>query len=147
MAADCVLCSAGLGPKLAESACWSLVLNRNQNLLGKCFWVLRRHLESVAELTADEWADLHVQLARTTAALAMCFQPDHFNYCFLQNQDRHVHLHIIPRYASARHFAGIQFDDADYPDHYSVTGAAVQLSEEVNAVLAEAVRGALKLRT
>jgi hypothetical protein len=39
-------------------------------------------------------------------------------YAFLQNQDRPVHLHVIPRYASARMFARRQFEDPDYPDHY-----------------------------
>ena len=51
------------------------------------------------------------------------FAPDHFNYAFLQNQDRHVHLHVIPRYQSPRWLAGTEFKDADYPDHYRVPGA------------------------
>jgi diadenosine tetraphosphate (Ap4A) HIT family hydrolase len=37
---------------------------------------------------------------RTTERLRRAFAPDHFNYAFLQNQDRHVHQHVIPRYAA-----------------------------------------------
>jgi len=136
----CPLCDPHLGPVLAESAGWRLVLNRNQNLLGKCFLVLRRHLEAVPELSPAEWAGLHRELARTTAALTLAFQPDHFNYAFLQNQDRHIHLHLIPRYAGARRFAGMLFTDPDYPGHYAVPAPVRTLSPDQAAALAGRLR-------
>ncbi|MDQ3548041.1 MAG: HIT family protein [Chloroflexota bacterium] len=116
---DCVLCSPGLAPIVGESRHWRLLLNRNQCLLGKCMLVLRRHEEQVAGITADEWAELHEQIRRATAMLVAAFDPEHFNYAFLQNQDRHVHLHIIPRYAAPRKFSGSTFSDLDYPNHYT----------------------------
>lgn len=61
--------------------------------------VLRRHAERITDLTPDEWTELQGEIQRATQALTLTFQPDHFNYMFLQNQDRHVHLHIVPRYA------------------------------------------------
>jgi diadenosine tetraphosphate (Ap4A) HIT family hydrolase len=33
---------------------------------------------------------------------------------FLMNLDRHVHLHVVPRYRTARTYAGEVFDDPDY---------------------------------
>src|SRR5438067_6610515 len=104
---ECVLCSPELGPVLAESEHWRLILNRNQNFLGKCMLVLRRHMERVPELTLEEWTDLHAELRRTHGALVAAFQPDHFNYAFMQNQDRHVHCHVVPRYTGPRRFASI----------------------------------------
>lgn len=115
----CVLCSPDLAPLIVESSHWRLILNRNQCRIGACMLVLRRHQERVTALTSDEWTDLYEQIRRTTAMLAAAFQPDHFNYAFLQNQDRHVHLHVIPRYAGPRDFAGLVFSDTDYPDHYT----------------------------
>lgn len=114
---DCVLCSPELAPVIDVSRHWRLVLNRNQCLIGKCMLVLLRHEERVVAITTDEWADLREQMCRTSAMLTSAFRPDHFNYVFLQNQDRHVHLHIIPRYAGSREYAGLTFSDADYPDH------------------------------
>jgi len=52
--------------------------------------------------------------------VAQTFRPDHVNYAFLQNQDRHVHVHVIPRYATCRNVAGEDFVDRAYPDHYAV---------------------------
>lgn len=94
--AVCGLCAPSLGPIVMESTSWKLIVNLNQNLLGKCFLTLNRHAESVSDLSETEWIDLHRQLKRTTKALTEAFAPAHFNYAFLQNQDKHVHFHVIP---------------------------------------------------
>ena len=145
MIADCSLCQPDLAPILMISTSmistsWRLVLNHNQNLLGKCFLSLNRHLEPVTELTADEWMDLHLQLQRVTHALKAAFNPDHFNYAFLQNQDRHIHMHLIPRYADQCIFAGEIFDDPDYPSHYAVPSPARHLTTEQLSALASYLR-------
>ena len=125
---------------LAESGHWQVRLNLNQNLLGKLIIVLKRHEEQVAQLSVGEWTELHDQLGRMTRWLQLAFQPDHFNYAFLQNQDRHVHLHVIPRYASAREVAGMRFDDPDYPGHYAVPAPERRVSQPVLETLARQLR-------
>ncbi len=132
----CNLCRPDLAPLIARTPAWQLVLNHNQNLLGKCFLALARHEERVPRLTAPEWADLHQLLIVATEALQNAFRPDHFNYAFLQNQDRHIHMHIIPRYAQPRTFAGLVFDDPDYPNHYAVPAPQRHLPPDVLAMLA-----------
>lgn len=127
---DCVLCSDELGPVLAGGTFWRVVLNRNQNLIGKCMLVTRRHVEAVDQLTAAEWEELGDQLGRAAAALRKVTQPDHFHYAFLQNRDRHVHLHIIPRYAAPRRVAGLHVDDPDYPGHYAVPAPERRLTRD-----------------
>ena len=116
---DCALCRPVLlTPIVRESAHWRTAINRNQNLLGRLLIALRRHEESVADLTPDEWSELRDELRWARGRLSGAFGPDHFNYAFLQNQDRHVHLHVIPRYAGPRTLAGREFADPDWPDHY-----------------------------
>jgi diadenosine tetraphosphate (Ap4A) HIT family hydrolase len=66
-----------------------------------------------------------------TARLRAAFKADHFNYTFLQNQDRHVHLHIIPRYAKPREVGGLRFEDPDHPDHYVVPSPERRVSGAV----------------
>jgi hypothetical protein len=54
VAGECPLCRPQLlTPIVRESAHWRIAINRNQNLLGKLFVALRRHEESVAELTPE----------------------------------------------------------------------------------------------
>ncbi|MDX1664150.1 MAG: hypothetical protein R3272_10165 [Candidatus Promineifilaceae bacterium] len=137
---QCTLCDPARAPIIGESLSWQLVLSRNQNLLGNCFLVLRRHLEAVPQRTGCEWRELHEQMAPATEMLARAFEPDHFNYAFLQNLDRHVHLHVIPRYAAPRTFAGLTFEDRDYRAHYTVPAPAHHLTSEKYAALAVRLR-------
>jgi diadenosine tetraphosphate (Ap4A) HIT family hydrolase len=141
---DCVLCADDLSPILAASAAWLMVLNRNQNLVGKSMLVVRRHVEAVDQLTAAEWDDLRIQLQRIIAALRQIAKPDHFNNVFLQNQDRHVHLHVIPRYAEPRLVMGLLADDPDYPDHYAVPVPNRPLRPGQTEQLADLLRAALQ---
>jgi diadenosine tetraphosphate (Ap4A) HIT family hydrolase len=136
--AACTICS-GLQGILWESESWRVVLNRNQNLLGKTMLVLRRHVERVPELTPAEWSDLLNQLREVTDRLARAFTPDHLNYAFLQNVDRHVHLHVIPRYLGTREFAGLIWDDPEYPDRYRAPAAERRLDPAQPDAIARAL--------
>ncbi len=140
MTDDCPLCSPDLAPILLEGEYWQLVLNLNQNLLGRTFLALRRHIEQVVDLSQEEWHELQSHLQLKTIALKSLFSPDHFNYSFLQNQIRHVHMHIIPRYAGEREFLGVSFIDPDYPSHFSVPTPVNRLSSDVFDNLADRIR-------
>src|SRR5437762_13631872 len=138
----CALCAPELEtPVLRDSRYWRTALNRNQNLLGKTIVVLRRHEEAVAALSEDEWAELYGELAWVTERLRLAFAPDHFNYAFLQNEDRHAHLHVIPRYAGAREIDGFVFEDSAYPDHYQ-PGEERRLEREQLHTIAAALASA-----
>lgn len=137
MSAGCALCD-GLEHVVERGALWTLALNRNQNLLGKCMLVLNRHAESVAALTPEEWADLRPWTSRATAALDRLFAPDLYNLAFLMNQDAHVHLHIVPRYIAPREWGGETYDD---PHYGALFGTEQRLaSEETVRLLAEELR-------
>ena len=108
---DCPLCQPLADHEIWRSTHWLAIANLNQNTLGKCFLVLDRHEEDVCALTPAEVQDLWSAMRVVRAALETCFQPDHFNYSFLMNRDAHVHLHVIPRYQTARAFAEMDFAD------------------------------------
>jgi diadenosine tetraphosphate (Ap4A) HIT family hydrolase len=136
---DCDLCGAQLQtPVLRESPHWRLAVNRNQNLLGKLIVVLRRHEEAVARVDSGEWSELHDHIRWATDRLSAAFAPDHFNFAFLQNQDRHVHLHVIPRYVGGRWIANADFADPEYPGHYQ-PGVEQRVRPDVMEAIAAAL--------
>ncbi len=137
--ADCFACRATFTtPVIRESAHWRTVVNRNQNLLGKTFIVLKRHEEQVSRLADPEWRELLVELSWVTERVRNAFAPDHFNYSFLMNADPHLHLHVIPRYVESRYLAGVEFVDAHYPSAYTDPPTASEISspEVITAVRA-----------
>lgn len=110
---DCTLCQPLTDDEVWSSDHWRVIVNRQQDTLGKCFLALKRHDEDVCNLTDDEVADLWATIRSVRDVLLARFRPDHFNYAFLMNQDPHVHLHVIPRYKTPREFAGNEFTDRD----------------------------------
>jgi diadenosine tetraphosphate (Ap4A) HIT family hydrolase len=126
------------GTEVQKGHAWTIAINSNQNLLGKTILVLNRPCESVAELHADEWSDLQTQIRRVQAALTALFDPDQFNYAFLMNADRQVHLHVIPRYRENRQWCDQSFDD---PHWGAVFGSERRLLEGSElSVLRDALR-------
>jgi diadenosine tetraphosphate (Ap4A) HIT family hydrolase len=96
---------------IREGPLWRVVLNRNQNLLGKTMLVLRREASDVLDLTLEEWAAFTDELRQVRTAVDELFQPDQWNHAFLMNADPQVHCHVVPRYASPREWAGLTFTD------------------------------------
>jgi len=118
---------------------WHVVVNHSQNYLGKVMLVLRRHATDVTALTSDEQAELWWLLGHVRMALLGAFQPDHFNYAFLMNLDAHVHMHVVPRYAQRRVFAGTTFTDGRLGEHYDLGSRIVPV--ELRQMIALALRG------
>jgi diadenosine tetraphosphate (Ap4A) HIT family hydrolase len=120
---------------------WTIAVNMNQNLLGKAMVLLNRRCQSVTELTVAEWTDLHAQLRRLRVALDILFEPDQYNYAFLMNRDRQVHLHIVPRYETVRQWLGQQFEDPHWGDVFGAeqrvleSKALERLRDEIRARL------------
>ncbi len=131
----------GLRQVVERGEFWTLALNRNQNLPGKSVLVLNRHGERVSDLTAEEWASLHPYATRVTSALDGLFSPDLYNFAFLINQDKHVHLHIVPRYASPRRWRGGTYTDPHYGSLFGTEGRPAS-GEDLDE-LAEALRSRL----
>jgi diadenosine tetraphosphate (Ap4A) HIT family hydrolase len=99
---------------IEERPSWTIAVNRNQDLLGKTMLVLRRGCVAVVDIEPDEWSSLHRDLQQLVPALERLFEPDRFNFAFLMNLDRQVHLHVIPRYASPRYWHEREFTDAHW---------------------------------
>jgi hypothetical protein len=114
---ECALCRPQLlTPVIRQSARWRIAVNRNRNLLGKLLIALRRHEESVANLTPTEWSELRDELRWAIARLNGAFRPDHFT----------------------RTWAGTEFGHPDWPGHYR-PGVEYLAPPDVIAAIAEAL--------
>jgi len=130
--------SSGADPRFAIAAGrdWTLFLNRDQNLLGRCYLRLNRPETDALALSPDELAELWQFAARARAALSARWEPDHFNFAFLMNVDRQVHFHVIPRYRARREFAGGSFADPTFGGHYAVGPDRVLNEAAYDAIIA-----------
>ncbi|MFA5134988.1 MAG: HIT domain-containing protein [Patescibacteria group bacterium] len=98
---------------------WSVYAHENQGYLGRCvIWCTRKNALDLTHATEDEWKELFAILKTLRRAVLACFNPDWFNYAFLGNETRHLHAHLVPRYAQPKKFMGITFTDACYGHLY-----------------------------
>lgn len=131
-------------PFLAESPHWTIVVPPNQCLLGRCVIRLRRHAESVGELTDDEMLEFRdVALALERAERA-AFGTTMFNWSCLMNlafqvnpPDPHVHWWLVPRYDRVVDFAGARFEDPQFGSPYDPTRFWRPPGDVLQAIAAE----------
>lgn len=125
---------------------WTLLVNQYQTYLGKAVvWLTREgEMQRLSSLTDEERKELWEKvLPEYEAAIEKLFKPDHMNYAWLGNwfhiHKGHGHMHLIPRYASVREFAGRTFIDEKWGNHYITSN-----DQSLTIELARAVRDALR---
>lgn len=55
--------------QIYESKSWSIFLSDEQDYIGRCILVLKRHCPSLSELTDDEWDELRDLICKVEACL------------------------------------------------------------------------------
>lgn len=86
---------------VSRSAQTKLWLSKNQTYRGHCSLVfLGRHVERLDELDDAEYQRFTGDLRSAVRAVRHAFAPDHVNVEILGNVVRHLHAHVIPRYAN-----------------------------------------------
>lgn len=66
---------------------------------GYCIVLLKDHHESLPALPYEKQMRLYEDVMRVAGALDKVLAPERINYACLCNWLRHVHWHVIPRYA------------------------------------------------
>lgn len=117
---------------------WSVFLNENQTYLGRCVvWCKREDALDLTDATTEEREELFSILKQMRSALQKAFKPDWFNYAFLGNGTRHLHCHLVPRYASQRKFAGEVFRDVRWGKSYRTNHDLITPNVVLNQIVLE----------
>ncbi len=110
-----------------ESRSWSVFLSDEQDYIGRCILVLKRHCGSMAELTDEEWEELRDLVRRVEACLKTVLGAALCNWSCLMNSfykaeapDPHLHIHVRPRYDRPVLLNGNTYSDSEFGHHYAV---------------------------
>ena len=133
---------------ICETPYWTVFLSFDQNYLGRCFIPLKRHCESLSDLSENEWKDFSLLVKKLEKAIKKAFNASMFNWTCLMNDaykkkisKPHVHWHLKPRYDKSVEFAGEKFEDPDFGHHYNRNRRKV--SKEVETKIFERIRECL----
>ena len=117
---------------LYESNAWSVFLSDEQDYIGRCILVLKRHCGSMAELTDDEWEDLHNLICRVETCLKTVLGATLCNWSCLMNSfykesapDPHLHIHVRPRYDKPMMVNESTYIDGEFGHHYSINKSRI----------------------
>jgi len=110
---------------LRSSSGFVTLLNRDQPTLGSGLLVFNGHHERLSALDPGEMLGYMMALKELELALLRSFQPDRVDVLISMNLIPHFHAHVIPRYATAREFAGRTWVDHRYtvPGSFPIAGA------------------------
>ncbi len=123
---------------------WEVTIHENQGYLGRCvIWCKRPEADDLSEVMKEEYEELLLIINALKDAIHKVFKPDWFNYAFLGNEVRHLHAHVVPRYASERYYEGQVFSDKLYGHNFQ-TNPEFKLLEEMVLKIKEAIAKELK---
>ena len=127
---NCVWCNLSEEDRkyqVFETASWSVFLSDEQDYIGRCILVLKRHCGSLSELTDDEWEELRKLICKVETCLKTVLGATLCNWSCLMNNfykesepDPHLHIHVRPRYDEPVIVNGHTYNDSEFGHHYAV---------------------------
>jgi ATP adenylyltransferase len=116
-ASDCIFCDASLGDRdplvVARSGTAFVILNLYPYNSGHLMVVPRRHVGTLAALTADELGDVMRLTQRCETALTEVYQPQGINVGINLGRPAgagivdHLHVHLVPRWTGDTNFMSV----------------------------------------
>ena len=128
--------------QVCESKSWSVFLSDEQDYIGRCILVLKRHCDSLSELTDEEWGELRYLICRVEASLKAVLGATLCNWSCLMNSfykestpDPHLHIHVRPRYEDADLVLnGSTYIDSEFGHHYALNKSGTIPAEDKEAL-------------
>jgi diadenosine tetraphosphate (Ap4A) HIT family hydrolase len=120
--------------RVAETAEWTVLVRPQQPTLGSLVLVARAPATAFGALPPAAFADLGVVVPAVERMLRETVGFLKINYLMLMMVDPDVHLHVLPRYAGTKTYAGAAFPDEGWPGPPDLA-RAVQPDETTLALL------------
>jgi len=128
--------------RLYEGEYWIIFLAQEQDYIGRCILVLKRHCGTLSALTENEWTDLFCMIQNVEACLKEVFGADLCNWSCLMNSffkdavpDPHVHIHVRPRYSHPVLIGGNVYTDDAFGHHYTKTAVQRPCREDFGEII------------
>ena len=122
---------------------WSVFLSDEQDYIGRCILVLKRHCGSMSELTDDEWKELRKLVCKVETCLKTVLGATLCNWSCLMNSfykepdpNPHLHIHVRPRYSKQVMINGNIYIDGEFGHHYATDKSGTISAEDKEEVCA-----------
>jgi diadenosine tetraphosphate (Ap4A) HIT family hydrolase len=124
---------------LREYQYWAVLLRPKQVTVGSLVLACTEEATQLPAVSPQAFAELKAVTTDIETTLRQLFAFDKINYLCLMMVDKHVHFHVLPRYAAPRTVVGVEFKDPTWPTPPDVT-KAVDLTDQQFAELLTHIR-------
>lgn len=124
---------------LGEYEHWVVLIRPQQVTAGSLVLACKEEAERVPDVSSSAYAELPKVTVDLEHALRKTFAFDKINYLLFMMVDRHVHWHVLPRYATKREACGVVFEDRSWPKPPVMTDVT-PLSDEQLKELGDLIR-------
>lgn len=118
---------------------WVVLLREKQQTLGDVVILLKNEKASISLATAEEFAEFPTVVKWYEEKCKQLFNSEKFNYNCAMMKDNYVHFHAFARYSGSRSFAGVEWEDVDWPRPISKAVPA-EFTEDIKNALLNAFR-------
>ena len=126
--------------KIKEGTFWTVSLRNEQNYLGWCVVILKRHLEDLMDISDEERTELFLIVKQLRDVIQEQLKADMFNYASLGNVSNHLHLQVVPRYREEVMFEGATFADKNWGKNYSPYDKTFTVPKAVKQKIKEVIQ-------
>ncbi|PIN80668.1 hypothetical protein COV16_00465 [Candidatus Woesearchaeota archaeon CG10_big_fil_rev_8_21_14_0_10_34_8] len=120
---------------------WKLLIRNRNSTLGNCVVIIKRHIENYSDITEEEMKEFTQVVKDTENSLKEAFKYDKINWMMLMMNDKHVHYHVLPRYANKKYFAGLEWEDNAWPSMAKIfTERKDELDQEILNQIKEEIK-------
>lgn len=109
--------------RIAETASWTVQLRPKQPTFGSLVVVCKEPVTAFSALSPQAFAELRDITIGVERLLKATVDYQRLNWLMLMMVDPDVHFHVIPRYEGVRHWDGLTFTDAGWPNPPALTEA------------------------
>lgn len=127
-----------------DSKSWSVFLADEQDYVGRCILVCKRHCNSLPELTNDEWNELFNLISKVERCLKTVLGATLCNWSCLMNSfykesspNPHLHIHVRPRYDKPVIIDGNTYIDNEFGHHYALNKNSVLSDKDREEILTQ----------
>ena len=127
--------------QLRDMKYWTIYLADEQEYIGKCILVLKRHCGSLPGLRATEWDELRKAINELECCLKVALGAELCNWSCLMNSfyknetpNPHLHITVRPRYKKPVILNGKKYVDMEYGHHYKVSKAVYLDEKEMRTI-------------
>jgi len=100
--------------KILNGKYWDIFLHEDQTVPGRIYFWYKDETLDLLNISEEAFVEFYKLGKEVKNSLIKTFNPSMFNYLALNNNTKHLHIHLVPRYFGVKEVFGLSFKDDNF---------------------------------